>query len=114
MGHSLTWKHFHRDSRNITCWKCAHTEGKLVSLSYRWIALSLLLNSLGQYVLITFCMEFLCAQSPYSMKGVLGGIVYGVGGISILLSSALSISFNMLTSVERNLGVGLCTIHLYQ
>ncbi len=101
VGHSLTQQHSHRDSRNITCLLSAgngpYMEEKSVSLSYRWIALTMLLSAPSQYFLITSCMEFLCAQSPYSMKGVLGGIAYGVGGISILLSSALSVSFKLLT-----------------
>ncbi len=101
VGHSLTWKHSHRDSRNITCLLSAgngaYMEEKSVSLSYKWIALTRLLSAPSQYFLLTSSVEFLCAQSPYSMKSMLGGITYGVWGISILFSSALPISFELLT-----------------
>ena len=42
------------------------------------------------YVLFSSSMEFICAQSPYSMKGLLIGVLYIFYGLSISLSVGLS------------------------
>ena len=54
-------------------------------LDYKWVALPIILNSIGQFVTITTASEFLCAQSPYSMRGLLFGLAYGSIGFFAIL-----------------------------
>ena len=43
-----------------------------------------LLGGVSLYFLITSTVEFVCAQSPYSMRGILGGLTYGMVGVHML------------------------------
>ena len=54
-------------------------------LDYRWMSLPFFMNSIGQYLVFTSAAEFLCAQSPYSLKGFLFGLVYGCAGFFAIL-----------------------------
>ncbi len=113
VGHSLTWKHFHRDSRNITCLLYSEDplmEDKSISISYKWITLTKLLGGASLYFLITSTVEFVCAQSPYSMKGILGGMAYGMVGVSIVFSTGMMYLFkhlatNQLSGIRFGCGV---------
>ena len=46
-------------------------------LDYKWVIIMYSLSSTGQYLLMTSFGEFLCAQSPHSMKGLLFGLSFG-------------------------------------
>ena len=54
-------------------------------LDYKWMTLPIILNSICQFFIITSISEFLCAQSPYSMRGLLFGLGYGSTGFFALL-----------------------------
>ena len=52
-------------------------------------------------------LEFYCAQVPYSMKGLVAGIIYGLLCIFIMLSQGLLLPFKM-TSLEWGTGTLSC------
>jgi len=47
-----------------------------VLMDYRWLMLSRGFSTGSMYLLITSSIEFIYAQAPYSMKGLLAGIIY--------------------------------------
>ena len=61
-----------------------------LQIDYRWLLLPQPVLAIAIYVLFSSSMEFICAQSPYSMKGLLVGVLYIFYGLSISLSVGLS------------------------
>lgn len=61
----------------------------ILPVDYKWMALPFTMNSLGQFLLLTSIGEFLCAQSPYSMKGFLFGSTYGLSGFFAIVGYLL-------------------------
>ncbi len=52
-------------------------------LSYKWMVIPYSLQYWGGYLMAITAIEFHCAQSPYSMKGLLAGLWFGcLGGSS--------------------------------
>ena len=51
-----------------------------LSLDYKWMLFPYSLNTLALYIFITSIVKFMCAQSPYSMKGLIFGLMYGSAG----------------------------------
>lgn len=95
--------------RNVTCLLELDGYGDLtadvLSLDYRWIALASCLRDLALYCLFTSTAEFVCAQSPYSMKGILGGMIYSTLGLAILLHVAMQLPFKKY--LQGGLGCGV-------
>jgi len=52
-----------------------------VPIDYHWLIGSILFSGSAKYFIITSAISFVYAQAPYSMKGLLSGIVYCLGGI---------------------------------
>ena len=63
------------------------------SLDYRWMAVPNFLHSISMSMMFVGGIEFLCAQVPYSMKGLIFGATYGLGVISTVIVLALSFLF---------------------
>ena len=71
------------NATNTTCDLFSELEdGDHINLpfDYKWMTIPYALNSFGQFFIITSTSEFLCAQSPYSMRGLLFGLAYGSTG----------------------------------
>ena len=55
----------------------------VVNLNYKWLMLPQIFIGFSFYLLYTSGMEFVYAQTPYAMKGLLMGVVYCTCSISI-------------------------------
>ena len=73
---------------NVTC-PLTTSDHSTLPLDYKWMMLPFIMNALGQFLLIASGFEFLCAQSPYSMKGLLFGMIYGSLGFFTALGYLL-------------------------
>ena len=47
-------------------------------VDYRWTAVLNLMNAFSDLMMAIGVLEFLCAQVPYSMKGLVAGAAYGL------------------------------------
>ncbi len=75
----LTARHSYLEHNNTTI-QCIFTEenGTLSSaFDMKWMILPHLLNSLSLISFAICAFEFICSQSPYSMRGLLFGAMYG-------------------------------------
>ena len=54
-------------------------------LDYKWIMFPGLLRVFSYFFMISGLVQFICAQSPYSMKGLITGLVYALFGLSIAI-----------------------------
>ena len=76
---------------NLTL-KCIFSEniGVLSDFSdSRWLMLPIVINALSLIITVIGCVEFICAQTPYSMRGLMFGTLYG--GISVYTSIAYGV-----------------------
>ena len=62
-------------------------------INFYWIIVPEVFSGLSSYVLILAGIEFICAQAPFSMKGLTFGISYGLYGIASLLQIVISVPF---------------------
>ncbi len=77
-------------SENTTCVLQANesdlVNDKVIHISYQWLVIPQFFLGLSVYALYTGIMEFICAQSPYSMRGLLFGITFCVCFLQFSLS----------------------------
>ena len=59
----------------------------------RWIFLIDYISAMSTLFFLIGAIEFYCAQVPYTIKGLVFGICYGLGGLFTLLSQALVLPF---------------------
>lgn len=53
----------------------------MLPVSQFWVMIPNTFGSIAQYVFVIASLEFICAQSPYYMKGLLFGLAFGCTGI---------------------------------
>ena len=63
---------YHRNNRV----KCTFTTYSEISISYKWLLISDFLMDLSSFFLIFSGLEFIWAQAPSTMKGLILGLVY--------------------------------------
>ena len=63
--------------------------------------------AISKLLAIIGALEFYCAQVPYSMKGLVAGIIYALLGFFVMLSQGLLLPFKM-TSLEWGTGTLSC------
>ena len=78
----------HLPHANVTC-QLADGEHNNSPIDYRWMILPFILDSVANFLFITSGIEFLCAQSPHSMKGLLFGTSLGLVGFFTVLGFSL-------------------------
>ena len=87
-------------SSTIQCiFHCDTTDAWNLSLDYRWMAIPDFLYSLSITLLGIGAVEFIVAQSPYSMRGLIVGSGYGILSLSVALIVAVSVPFTRRLSV---------------
>jgi peptide/histidine transporter 3/4 len=77
------------------------------TLDYRWIIVLEALVAISELLIAIGALEFYCAQVPYSMKGLVAGILYGLLGFFMMFSQGLLLPFTM-TSLEWGMGTLSC------
>ncbi len=68
-------------------------EGQTVNVSFYWLALPTVFSSIAYYLMFTSTAEFMYAQSPYSMKSFLMGILFSLLAVAIAISFCLRLLF---------------------
>ena len=77
------------------------------TLDYRWIIILEVLIAISDLLVAIGALEFYCAQVPYSMKGLIAGVIYALLGFFMMLSQGLLLPFKM-TSLEWGTGTLSC------
>ena len=80
----------HNTSTNVTCLlevdKNNPSTWNFLPLDYKWIMIPEGLKVTSFFFLITSGIQFICAQSPYSMKGLITALAYEFLGFSYIIS----------------------------
>ena len=77
------------------------------TLDYKWAIFMEIVLVLSDLYTIAACMEFYCAQVPYSMKGIFAGCMYGFDAIFMTFSLLILLSFR-LKSIDWGTGTLSC------
>ena len=72
--------------------------GNTFSISFYWLGIPEISSAVAYYLLFTSGMEFLCAQTPYSMKGLLMGLVYSSVAFFFLVHFGLRYAYRNLNT----------------
>ena len=79
-----------------------------------FLIVPLVLTSLSHMLIYTAVFEFICSQSPHSMKGLLIGLLYAIKGLYQLLAAILVVSFAVsYTSHPSHVGQMSCGFYYY-
>ena len=113
MAFELTARHTYLEHHgpNATI-RCIFLEdGGVLSISFdiKWMVLPNILNSLSVVTLGMGGIEFICVQTPYSMKGLMFGAVYGSVAIFALIRYGLAQPLILLPSIHQ-LGAQECSV----
>ena len=68
-------------------------DGKYVDINVYWIIIPGALNSFSLFIFFLAGIEFICAQAPFNMKGIIFGLAYTLYGLGSSIQSVLSIPF---------------------
>ena len=85
----------HHVNKNFTC-PMSHTHSDRYSVSYWWLVLPNTFYGLGICWIAVAGLQFISAQCPYSMKGLMFGMVYLTTSFSACLFYPLSLPFKHL------------------
>ena len=111
MAFELTARHtyleHHGSNATIQCIFLEDSGVLKSSFNVRWMALPNILNSVSLATLGVGGIEFICAQTPYSMRGLLSGTVYGSIAIFAFIGYNVSRPFTKQLSVW-NMGMFSC------
>ena len=75
----------HVVNRNASCF-LSGSKGEYIEFNTHVLTIQSFLNSVGYILLYVAAYEFICAQSPHSMKGLLIGVFFAINGLFQLLS----------------------------
>ena len=91
----------------LSCLFQANAGSLINAIDSKWFILPQILHSLSDLLLVITMIEFFCAQVPYSMKGMVAGIAYGLLGVFMAVNKIVSIPF-MLTSTYWGMRIISC------
>ena len=83
-------------NQTIKSYKCdfqtdsSHPESQI---DVHWVILPNTLNGISMFLFILSGIEFICAQAPFNMKGLILGITYALFGLGALIHSSISEAF---------------------
>jgi peptide/histidine transporter 3/4 len=75
-----------------------------LSLNSLYLVIQLTLSALSRMLIYTAVFEFICSQSPHSMKGLLIGILYAIRGLYQLIATLLTLPYVFVETTHFSCG----------
>ena len=69
-----------------------------------YLTVQLTLSALSNMLIYVAVFEFICSQSPHTMKGLLMGLLYAIKGLYQLLAALLVLPFALPSSISPSCG----------
>ena len=94
--------HLQIPTANVTlpCMFAAHDAVQTLPIDYRWIVGSEVLSGIANVYVNIAIFELVCAQAPYSMKGLLIGLIYSLNGLYSAISGVFPLAFTLIKPTE--------------
>ena len=86
-------RHFTNNATDITCPFLAKESSPVLDIDYRWLVVPGIIRGISVLFLFVAVIEFVCAQSPYNMRGILIGLIYGILGLFTILDFLVLLPF---------------------
>ncbi len=74
-------------------------------IGFYWLIIPRSMSGTSQFIIMTSCVEFMCARVPYSMRGILFGLGY------MMLSVGIGLSFLIFFLQKSKGGVNMVVTH---
>ena len=81
--------------------RCIFQSEHTVDINFCWAIVPFVLQGFSSFLFITSAIEFICAQAPFNMKGLILGIGCALYGLSSLIQAGMSIPFTQSNIWER-------------
>ena len=81
------------NTTNIARCYLAADRDHVIHFSFYWIIIPEILDGISLFILLLAGMEFICAQAPFNMKGLIFGISYALFGFGTLIQTLLLYPF---------------------
>lgn len=94
-GHSNYTSPSFNWTANSSCYLVDETPIFEIDIKATWVSVPYLLSALSETIVFIAALEFICAQAPYSMRGMLIGVYYFSRGLFGLISAILLLSFSL-------------------
>ena len=102
-----------QNNSSITCIVYATkkdlVEGHVIQRDYKWLIFPQILFGLTIYILYTSIMEFITAQAPYSMRGLIFGITFYITALPLYPISHLLYHISKVVSINSR----YCSLWFY-
>lgn len=87
--------HLQVHTANVTlpCMFASHKSVQTLPIDYRWIVGSEVLSGIANVYVNISVFELVCAQAPYSMKGLLIGLIYSLNGLCSAINGVFPLVF---------------------
>ena len=86
--------HSSTNNNSLTAITCIFNEDSpVVKLNQTWFLMPNFFNGASRILLFVTEVEFICAQTPSTMKGLMFGIAYAILGLNTLLQSVIALPF---------------------
>ena len=91
------------DQQNNTLHNCIFLDENniRITISYKWLFIPSFLDALSHFLLVSSALEYIWAQTPSTMKGLMLGFAYTLFGLSALVHAALVFPFFNKKMAER-------------
>lgn len=85
----------HSNITNITRCYLLQSDTTNVRIEYGvyWVFIPQSLDALSIFFLVSAAMQFVCAQAPFNMKGLVIGLGYTIFGFGTIINTAISVPF---------------------
>ncbi len=90
---SVSYHYQVEKNQNVSKCLLSNSEGRQVDVNVYWIIIPGALNGISLFIFFLSGIEFICAQAPFNMKGIIFGLAYTLYGLGTLIQSMLSIPF---------------------
>ena len=97
--HNFLKQNGHDNSTTIQCLFLQNASTLALSFDYRLMALPSFINSISITMFGIGGVEFICAQTPYSMRGLISGASYGSVAVFTLIGFGISYPFTIPLSI---------------
>ena len=72
---------------------CMFDDAYLRNIAFNFFSIQLTLSALSRMLIYTGVFEFICSQSPHSMKGLIIGVFYAIRGLYQVLAALLVLPY---------------------
>ena len=88
-----TTSYVQQTGSNQTIVRCLFQSEHIINMDYYWVLIPFVFSGFSILLFIISGIEFICAQAPFNMKGLILGLGCALYGLSSLIQTGISMPF---------------------